>query len=263
MVSDDGVEIHYHVDDFRDPWISGPPETVLMSHGFARSMKWWTQWVPGLSRKYRVIRYDVRGCGLSSAPPEGATWSADRMARDAVNLMDHLNVDRVHWVGFESGGVWGMVFAAGYPGRVRSLTVINTPLFLGEKRGDRTVSRAIERDGLRAWLIKTNAQRFDPSLTDTKLSAWHLAEQSKTPDRVAAAIMRIVEDADLSETLPNIKAPTLIMVGDRAPGRPLAAQSEMQRRIPNARLMVFPGVGAGIHLLMPERCVQAVLGFLE
>ena len=261
--ADDGVEIHYHVDDFRDPWISDPPETILMSHGFARSMKWWTQWVPTLSRKYRVVRYDVRGCGQSSVPPEGSTWTPERMAGDPLNLIDHLGIDKVHWVGFESGGVWGMVFASIFPQRISSLTVINTPLFTGETRGDRTISNEIEERGLREFLIKTNTQRFDPALTDPNLEEWHLSEQSKTPNHVAASISSIVADADLTPILPAIKAPTLIMVGDRAPGRPLESQSAMQQRIPDASLVVFPKVGAGIHLLMPDRCVAEVLKFLE
>ncbi len=262
MVTDDGVEIHYHVDDFREPWLTEEPETIIMSHGFARSMKWWTQWVPGLSRKYRVVRYDVRGCGSSSAPGEGAEWSAGRMATDAANLLDHLSADKAHWVGFESGGVWGMAFALSYPQRTSTLTVINTPLFLCETAGDYTVSDSVARDGLRQWLIKTNAQRFDPEITPPELAEWHLMEHSKTPAKVAAAIMRIVEDADMTDMLPNIKTPTLIMVGDRAVGRPLATQADMRERIPDARLVVFPGIGAGIHLLRVDQCVDEVLRFI-
>ena len=262
IVTDDGVQIHYHVDDFRDPWLTEPPETIVMSHGFARSMKWWTQWVPGLSRKYRVVRYDVRGCGLSSAPGEGAEWSAGRMAADVSSLLDHLGTDKVHFVGFESGGVWGMAFAMGYPQRAATLTVINTPLFLGERRGDHTVSDSVERNGLKQWLIQTNAQRFDPEITPPELAEWHLAEHSKTPSSVAAAIMRIVEDADMTDMLPAITTPTLIMVGDRAVGRPLASQADMRDRIPDARLAVFPGIGAGIHLLRVDECVDQVLTFI-
>lgn len=262
MVTDDGVEIHYHVDDFRDPWITEPPETIIMSHGFARSMKWWTQWVPGLARKYQVVRYDVRGCGLSSAPGEDAEWSAERMAADVANLLDHLDAERVHWVGFESGGVWGMAFALIYPQRTSTLTVINTPLFLGEKRGDRTVSDSVEKNGLKQWLIQTNAQRFDPEITPPELAEWHLDQHSKTPNNVAAAIMRLVEDADMTDILPNIKAPTLIMVGDRAVGRPIASQADMRERLPDGRLIVFPGIGAGIHLLRVDECVREVLQFI-
>ena len=57
----DGVQLHYHMDDFRDPWAPETDEAIFMHHGYARSGKWWIQWVPGLSRKYKVIRNDCRG----------------------------------------------------------------------------------------------------------------------------------------------------------------------------------------------------------
>ena len=263
MRTDDGVELNYQVDDFRDPWITEPGDTILMAHGFARSMKWWVQWVPGLSRKYRVVRYDVRGCGESSVPPEGATWSVERLARDALNLIDHLGIEKVHWVGFESGGVWGIVFASTHPDRIKSLTTCGTPLFIGERRDLSRGSQALEKVGLRQWLMDTNSWRWDLSSVDPKLLEWHLAEQPKTPIQVALSILRIAESADLSGVLPMIKVPTLIMVGDRSPPNPPGAQISMQERIPNARLMIFPNIGGGIHLLIPDRCVETVLGFLE
>ena len=46
LSTSDGVEIRYHIDVSRDPWIDDPQETVLMHHAFARNMKWWTKGVP-------------------------------------------------------------------------------------------------------------------------------------------------------------------------------------------------------------------------
>ncbi len=268
---DDGVDIHYHPDDFRDPWLPGPGEVILLHHGFARSMKWWVQWVPALSRKYRVLRYDCRGCGESSVPLEGATWSVERIANDAVSIIDHLGVSAVHWVGFESGGVWGMALAATHPERIKSLTVVNTPSVgwtkgrmsqsIGQDLG--TVSEAISRLGLRQWLIETNSTRLDPDASGRDLVDWHIREHSKTPTEVVAAIMRIVETSDLSGLPSKIKAPTLMMTGDRSPISPVEEQRAMQIQITNARLVVFPNIGSGINLLIPDACVAELLKFLK
>ena len=268
MRTDDGVELNYHIDDFRDPWITEPGDTILMCHGFAKSMKFWVQWVPALSRKYTVVRYDIRGCGESSVPPEGATWSAERLARDVVNLIDNLAIEKVHWIGFESGGVWGMVFASTYPDRIKSLTLCNSPLLLGEgtilSRGEPIRgSEALEKVGFRQWLVDTRSVRFDLSSVDPKLMEWHISEQSKTTIQVAQSIRRIARSVDISGALPSINVPTLIMVGDRSPPSPLAGQISMQKQIPNARLMVFPSIGSNIQLLIPDRCLDEVLGFLE
>ena len=262
--TDDGIDLNYQLDDFRDPWITDPGDTIVMSHGFARSMSWWAQWVPALSRKYRVLRYDVRGCGESSVPPEGDTWSAEQLAKDALDLMDHLGIEKAHWIGFESGGVWGMVFASTYTDRIKSLTVCNTPLRIGQSGGIYgTVAKTIEKVGLKQWLIDTLPGRMDLSLADPKMLEWHLAEHGETPTHVALSIVGIIENLDLSESLPKIQVPTLILVGDRSRGAPLDEQSSMQKKIPNARLVVFPNISAGIHLLIPDRCVEEVLRFLE
>lgn len=272
MLTDDGVEIHYHIDDFRDPWITDPGETIVMSHGFSRSMKWWVQWVPALSRKYRVIRYDVRGCGQSSVPPEGATWSADRMGKDVLNVIDHLGIPKIHWVAFESGSIWGVAFAVNHPDRIKSLTVANMPASAatmlrftgtgGEFSKGVKASDRIQEIGLKQWLIDTNATRLDMQVATPELVEWHTAEHSKTPTEVAVPIMRVVEDLDAFSLLPKIQAPTLILIGDRNPNRPLDDQRAMQKAIPNARLAVFSNIGTGLHMLIPDRCIAEVLRFV-
>ena len=270
MRTDDGVELHYQVDDFRDPWITEPGDTVLLSHGFARSIKWWTQWVPKLSRKYRVLRFDVRGCGESSAPPKGVCWSLDRVAKDALDLIDHLEIEKVHWVGFESGGVWGILFAINYPDRLQSLTVLNTPSALPGhtssdtwKRGLADASEIIQNAGLRQWLTDTYASRGDPAMQQPILKEWHIAEQSKTPDEVGAAITRIISTLDLSGQYSRIRQPMLIMAGDRVHNCQVEELGAVQRQASNARLLIFPNMGAGTQLLMPDRCVEELLRFLD
>lgn len=269
MRTDDGVEINYQVDDFRDPWITSPGDTILMSHGFSRGMKWWTQWVPALSRRYRVIRYDIRGCGESSAPPEGSEWSADRLAKDVVNLIDHLGVQKIHWVGFESGGIWGKVFAINHPDRIKSLTLTNTPSIMtgyspipASKAGIKG-SEAVDQMGIRPWAEETIRTRFDPSIVPPELVEWHLTEQAKTPREVGVAILRVAESLDLSGKYSLIRVPTLIMVGDRFGVTPVEDQRRVQQEIPDARLVVFPRIGGGIHNLIPDQCTAEVLRFLD
>ncbi len=272
---DDGVEINYRVDDFMDPWIEEKDkETILMHHGFARSMKWWIQWVPALSRKYRVVRYDCRGCGESSIPPEGSEWSAGRFIKDALCLMDQLGIQKVHWVGFESGGLLGILFAVTYPDRIKTLTLPNTPFKVPDNEANPKAGQfytqgyvdqteAMEKLGLREWLKRSFSNRMDMSKADPKMLEWHLNEHSKTPQHVALSISRFVQVADVSERLSEVKVPTLIMVGDRSPICPLNLQHIMQQKIPNARLFVFGGIGPGIQLLIPDRCTEEMLKFLQ
>lgn len=263
-MTDDHIELNYELDDFRDPW-KGGGELILLHHGFGKSLKWWTQWVPALARRYRVLRYDVRGCGESSVPPAGAIWSTERLVQDALNLIDELKIDKVHWVGFESGGLFGMAFAAAYPQRTRSLTTIGTPFATTSDRQTalREHLRNIDKHGIRGWLL--DWMKWGDTIVPPGLIEWMLSEMEKTPVDVAKAIMNVVvEGGNFSEQARRVLAPTLIMVGEKDGNCPADGQRELQHHVPNAREVVFiPGVGRSAYLLMPERCTEQVLGFLE
>ena len=57
------LDLHYYEDDFSDPWRVAP--TILLQHGFSRNGNFWYNWVPLLSREFRVLRPDMRGMGRS------------------------------------------------------------------------------------------------------------------------------------------------------------------------------------------------------
>jgi pimeloyl-ACP methyl ester carboxylesterase len=218
-----------------------------------------------------VIRYDIRGCGESAVPPHGSIWTADRLAADVLNLIDHLAIPRIHWAGFESGGVWGLVFAATYPERISSLTICNTPSAswirgrMGEQVGQGTgkMSAAISQLGFREWLVQTNSGRLDLSIAPAHLVDWHVNEHSKTTKEVAIALTRALEELDPSGLPSKVNVPVLIMVGDRHTVMcPVDEQYALARAFPDARLAVFSGVGPGIQVLVPDRCTEEILRFL-
>ena len=122
---DDGTEIFYKIDDFTDPWTQ--PETVVLHHGMAKNHKLWFGWVPTLARHYRVIRFDMRGMGQSSAPPPGYPWSVDNFAADLLEFMDKLDLAKVHLVGETVGGSISMRFATLHQKRLLSLDCMHLP----------------------------------------------------------------------------------------------------------------------------------------
>ena len=266
----DGVELHYHMDDFRDPWAPETDEAIFMHHGYARSGKWWIQWVPGLSRKYKVIRNDCRGCGLSDVPPSDPPWTGDRLSQDCIDIADHLGVKKLHWVGFESGGTMGMLTALNHPDRIKSLTLVNTPYKILDKprslynQGTASMADAIDKLGLRQWLINTMSNRLDMDLAAPKMVEWHIEEHSKTSQQGAIALQLVFQAVDLSGALPNIKAPTLLMTGDKSANSPLDDQLVVKSQLGNCKgLVVFPDIAAGIQLHIPDQCVEATLRFIE
>src|SRR5436853_122034 len=103
-----GFRMHYVLDDFTDPWL--PHETVLMHHGFMRSYRWFYGWVPTIARHYRVVRPDARGHGASEAPGWDFEWSLEGLADDVLGLIDHLGLEKVHYIGESFGGLVGATF---------------------------------------------------------------------------------------------------------------------------------------------------------
>src|SRR5450830_423955 len=119
------LEMHYRVDDYTDPW--SEPETILLLHGNCESGAVWFGWVPHLARHFRVVRPDMRGYGDSTPVARDFPWSLDAVIDDFVKLMDMLGVTRFHLVGAKIAGMIARRFAARFPERVLSLTVVGTP----------------------------------------------------------------------------------------------------------------------------------------
>ena len=82
----DGLRLAYYVDDFTDPWCK--PATVLLLHAAMGNSRRWFQWVPPLSRRYRVVRLDLRGHGNSEIPKPADDFSLSLLASDALALLD-------------------------------------------------------------------------------------------------------------------------------------------------------------------------------
>src|SRR5215472_1351691 len=104
------LDLHYEIDDFTDPWRE--KETILLLHGNAESSAAWYGWVPHLARRYRVVRPDMRGFGMSTPMPADYPWTLDGIIEDFTRLTDALEISRFHLVGAKIGGTIARAFAA-------------------------------------------------------------------------------------------------------------------------------------------------------
>src|ERR1700756_4827915 len=102
FTASDGVRLGYCIDDFTDPWKKAP--ILLLLHAAMGSARRYYAWVPPLSRHYRVVRMDLRGHGSSEVPSADREFSLDRLVRDVIELMDHLDCASAHIVGISAGG---------------------------------------------------------------------------------------------------------------------------------------------------------------
>lgn len=262
-----GVDLAYELLDFTDPWRTDEPETVLLHHGYSRNKSFWTHWVPLLAGHFRLLRFDERGCGASSKPKEAGAYTVAELTRDAIGLMDRLAIDKVHWVGESSGGIVGMSAALDHPGRLRSLTMMNTPFRRPKEAtsaytlGEPDFASAIRKYGVGGFCRQTIDYRIDRSKAPSEMVEWYIAEMDKTEPHIAIAYNAELGRGDLWPRLPEVRVPILMLTSQSK----LAKEDEMEamrERLPDARLVAIEGYGHGIHLIAAERCVKEMLAFL-
>jgi 3-oxoadipate enol-lactonase len=259
-----GVSLHCAVDDYLWPWAA--PTPVLMMHGFARNASFWNRWVPKIAETHRIYRPDLLGCGLSDQPPSGYRYTPETIAAQILTVLDALALPKVHWVGESSGGLIGLLLAAAHPDRFASLVLCNTPSRIPDRiksiyaldRGD--AAEAIRVHGVGEWCRQTLGYRLDLEQAEPALQEWVIREMDRTPAPIAAAMHECFEHVDTVGILPSIKAPVLLLSGDKSQISSAQAQT-FTDTLPDGRAEIFPGYGHGVNLLQPEHCARAALEF--
>jgi pimeloyl-ACP methyl ester carboxylesterase len=104
---------------------AGSGEPLVMLHGWPQHWYEWRHQIPELAKRYRVICPDLRGFGWSDAPPTG--YDKETLARDMVNVLDALGLDRVKLIGHDWGGWCGFLICLEHPERIERFMALNIP----------------------------------------------------------------------------------------------------------------------------------------
>ena len=111
-----GIEIHYAFE--------GEGPVVTLGHALGTNLSMWDEQARALNGRYRVLRFDTRGHGQTSAPP--GPYALEQLAEDVHGLLTGLRITETHFVGLSMGGMIGQIFALKYPQMVRSLVLCDT-----------------------------------------------------------------------------------------------------------------------------------------
>ena len=262
-------DIHYALDDYTDPWKHAP--YLILQHGFGRSGKFWYSWVPYLARWFKVVRPDVRGLGQSSADFDlERDFTVDNCIADLVAIMDHLGdagADSVHYCGESMGGILGMALAATHPKRVRTLTLVSSPVNLNETTkttyalGHKSESDAQKEMGMKAWVAATNRTTRFPANADPALLDWYEQEFSRNNPHVQAAMSRVLHAASALPYLAKIDAPVLGLYPSAGPITSAEQMTLLKQNIRNLRLIHLPSTFHKIQLMFPCACATHLLHF--
>lgn len=249
MQMPDGVMLH-----FRD---EGPPggRTVVLVHGFSASLIDWDAWAASLATRYRVIRVDLPGHGLTSAPADYQA-DADRYADLIDGFLTRLAAPRVVLVGNSMGGAVAWDYAERHGGRLDGLVLVDAggwphaaapgggPIIFRLMRSPlvRPIlplidTRPLIGQGLRSAFV-------DPGLVTPALIDRY-ADFARAPGhrRILLSMQAGAASQAKIAALSAITVPTLVMHGQDDRLIPFADGQAFARAIPGATLIGYPGVG--------------------
>ncbi|MBC9179423.1 alpha/beta fold hydrolase [Pseudoroseomonas ludipueritiae] len=216
---------------------TAPPLLLLHSIGTTQSI--WDAQAKALAGRFRVIRPDMRGHGMSSITP--GDYSMRQLAQDALALLDALGIRRAHVAGTSIGGRIAQQIAVEAPERMLSLCLLNTALEFPSPARWQGIIDDVRREGTKVladavmprWVV-------DTTLPSSRGLRRMLLRTDKTGYAGAACALR---DATAADILGRIQAPCTVIAGERDPAAPAEAVTALQAAIPGAELVMLPGAG--------------------
>jgi len=273
VVHHNGQRTHFVEGGLNSPGAGAqtPKETVLVQHGFARNTAHWQHWVPALARRFRVIRRDLRGHGLSSYPLEsdGYDYSLDTILLEIVQTLDALGVDKVHFIGESTSGMLGEIFAARYPERLLSLTVISSPTHLPTPALElfafdhASWAEACRTMGSRGWAEALSKVPGTVSSPDPVYIKWWVDQVAVSSGEGLAGYAQFLSTLDSRPYLKDIHVPMLILAPANSAATKLPDQRWLAEKVPGARLEVVNGSGHEIYVEMAEECQRLFFDFVD
>jgi len=253
------LTVHY---DLAGP--AGAP-TLLFSNSLGTNLHVWDAVVPALTDRYRVLRYDMRGHGMTDETPAGGGYSIDLLADDALALLDALGIGRVHLCGLSIGGMVAQKLGARAPDRVASLILCDTAQRIGPPSNWDARVAAIRAGGLDGIADGVMERWFTPPFRAARpeivRGARTMLVRSAVEGYVGCALA--VRDADLTADGALIRCPTLVVAGDQDLATPPVLVEELARAIPGARFVLIESASHIPCMEQPEALAREIRGFLD
>lgn len=264
-----GVEVHYKDEGPRTAPV------LYMVHGSVSTLRTWDRIVTQLKGRYRIIRFDIPGYGLSGTISDEAAKSVQPVDI-AEGLVDRLGVKKLTFVGVSSGGTMGMYLAAKRPDLVERLILSNTPsdpvdtghlvmppAFL-KAQADAKANGGFQDQTF--WNEYLSYFAGDPKRISAKTRAEYYDFNRRVPEKYPIALVaRIGDGKQATIEMAKVTAPTFLLWGGADHLLPEAAVVAITRYLANAQIskVIMPDVGHYPPLEVPDRVAQLVAAYVE
>lgn len=254
-VETDGATIHYEVSGREEaPWL-------VFSNSLGTNLHMWDAQQRHFADQYRILRYDQRGHGRSSAPEGGYTM--DQLGQDVVAVLEQLGIRNAHFCGLSMGGMTGMWLGTHAPELIDRLVLANTAAHMPPR-------------DLWDGRIRTVTEKGMEGVADAVVERWFSPEfRERDPEEVErvrgmilstapagyAGCCAAIRDMDQRETIKAIHRPTLVIAGAKDPATPPANAQEIASHIPPARMVTLEAAHLS-NIEQAEGFSQALAAFL-
>jgi pimeloyl-ACP methyl ester carboxylesterase len=259
-----GVRLHV-----RDTGPRAAP-TIILLHGFGASLHTWDAWSSALEKDFRVVRFDLPGAALTGRDPSG-DYRDSRSQAILEALMDRLGIQKADVIGNSMGGRLAWLFAAEHPSRVEKLVLISPDGFASPGFDYGQAPKVPVTLSLMRWILPRSLLRANLALAygdPERLSKQQVNtydDLMRAPGVRAAMLDRLRQTVlqDPQPVLRNIRAPTLLLWGQKDAMIPISNAQDYLAAIPHARLVVLPALGHVPQEEDPSASLPPVVAFLK
>jgi pimeloyl-ACP methyl ester carboxylesterase len=243
---------------------------LLLIHGFPLDHTLWKEQIPVFAQTHRVIAPDLRGFGSSPLPePPPQRYSMADHAQDLVQLLDALTLSApVNVCGLSMGGYIALAMWKQYADRIARLLLVHTRA-IADSASVRAVrheqAHQVQSQGTRVIAEGIRPRLFHPETAQQQPEVVRFIDEMMDraqPAGVTAALLGMAERPDMTADLPNIRVPTLVLVGEADAISAPAEMKSIADAIPGSRFVQIAGAGHLSPVEQPAAFNAALAEFL-
>lgn len=250
-------DVNLHIADH------GPKDApaLVFANSLGTDFRLWDSLLPHLPDNLRLIRYDKRGHGLSEETP--GPYSIDQLADDAADLIRHLGLSNVVFVGLSIGGLIGQSLAARHGNLLRGLVISNSAAKIGDEALWKGRVLTIRRNGLASIGEPTMERWFSPAFRKSGAAAPWQRMLERQPVEGYIACCEAIAAADYHQSTAALTLPVQLIAGETDGSTPPDLMQATADLIRDARFETIPGVGHLPCVEAPKAYAEILIRFLK
>lgn len=238
----------------------GPKDApaLLLSNSLGTTMHMWRPQVDAFAADYRLVRYDGRGQGLSQSP--AGAYSMDRLGRDALAVLDSLEIDRAHFCGLSMGGMVGQWLAHRAPERLLRLVLANTSACMAPPSAWQQRLEGVLANGMAPLAEASLGRWFTPGFLASRPdeAEWIRQMLLANDPQGYAGCCAAIRDMDQRPTAVLNRVPTLVIAGEADAATTVTDATFLVDAAADARLATLPAAHLS-NVECPDLFARAVL----